>query len=135
MLITLLGKTKDDVHFSEISKLQNGNADSRRRLAQYCLKVSGGRGARAWKIGCSNYIFKDATLPLEIMEKLTMVSNYTQTSRVTGVPIRHLLTSGQRLKVAAQLQSYATDQGFIIPMIENQGELRVLQFEGTSLLS
>ncbi|ORY93093.1 delta DNA polymerase, partial [Syncephalastrum racemosum] len=96
----ILGKNKDDVHFSEISKLHKGNADSRRRLAQYCLK--------------------DAILPLEIMEKLTMVSNYTQMSRVAGVPIRRLLASGQRMRIVTQLQHYATAQGFIIPMIENQ---------------
>ena len=30
---------KEDVHHSIISDLQNGNAETRRRLAVYCLKV------------------------------------------------------------------------------------------------
>lgn len=34
-----LGEQKEDVHHSDISKLQDGNAESRRRLAIYCLKV------------------------------------------------------------------------------------------------
>ena len=36
-----LGEQKEDVHHSDISKLQDGNAETRRRLAIYCLKVSG----------------------------------------------------------------------------------------------
>lgn len=39
-----LGEQKEDVHHSDISKLQDGNAESRRRLAIYCLKVRCGRG-------------------------------------------------------------------------------------------
>lgn len=35
----LAGEQKEDVHHSVITDLQNGNAESRRRLAVYCLKV------------------------------------------------------------------------------------------------
>jgi len=34
-----LGEQKEDVHHSVITQLQNGTAESRRRLAVYCLKV------------------------------------------------------------------------------------------------
>lgn len=34
-----LGEQKEDVHHSVITELQNGTAESRRRLAVYCLKV------------------------------------------------------------------------------------------------
>ncbi|XP_072080950.1 DNA polymerase delta catalytic subunit-like [Arachis hypogaea] len=34
-----LSEQKEDVHHSIISDLQNGNAETRRRLAVYCLKV------------------------------------------------------------------------------------------------
>ena len=33
-----LGEQKEDVHHSQITVLQQGNADTRRRLAVYCLK-------------------------------------------------------------------------------------------------
>lgn len=36
----IAGEQKEDVHHSIITDLQNGNAESRRRLAVYCLKVS-----------------------------------------------------------------------------------------------
>jgi DNA polymerase elongation subunit (family B) len=39
-----LGEQKEDVHHSDISKLQDGNAESRRRLAIYCLKVGAAKG-------------------------------------------------------------------------------------------
>ena len=35
-----LGEQKEDVHHSIITDLQNGNDETRRRLAVYCLKVS-----------------------------------------------------------------------------------------------
>ena len=35
-----LGEQKEDVHHSIISDLQNGNEETRRRLAVYCLKVA-----------------------------------------------------------------------------------------------
>lgn len=34
-----LGEQKEDVHHSVITDLQKGSAESRRRLAVYCLKV------------------------------------------------------------------------------------------------
>ena len=40
-----LGEQKEDVHHSIISDLQNGNEETRRRLAVYCLKVRGMSGA------------------------------------------------------------------------------------------
>ena len=36
-----LGEQKEDVHHSIITDLQNGNDETRRRLAIYCLKVCG----------------------------------------------------------------------------------------------
>lgn len=49
-----LGEQKEDVHHSDISKLQDGNAESRRRLAIYCLKVrrEGGGGSRGQGRDC-----------------------------------------------------------------------------------
>jgi hypothetical protein len=35
------GEQKEDVHHSIITDLQNGNDETRRRLAVYCLKVIG----------------------------------------------------------------------------------------------
>ena len=62
---------------------QNGNEQTRRRLAVYCMK--------------------DAFLPLRLLDKLMCVINYMEMARVTGVPLNYLLTRGQQIKVISQL--------------------------------
>ena len=60
-----LQEQKEDVHHSTISDLQNGDEQTRRRLAIYCLK--------------------DAWLPIKLMEKLMCVINYMEVrDRVDG---------------------------------------------------
>lgn len=62
---------------------QNGNAQTRRRLAVYCLK--------------------DAFLPLRLLERLMVLVNAVEMARVTGVPLGYLLSRGQQVKVVSQL--------------------------------
>ena len=62
---------------------QNGNDQTRRRLAIYCMK--------------------DAILPLRLLEKLMCIINYMEMARVTGVPLGYLLSRGQQIKVVSQL--------------------------------
>lgn len=58
---------------------QNGTDEDRRRLAVYCMK--------------------DALLPMKLMEKLSVMVNYIEMARVTGVPLNFLLSRGQQIKV------------------------------------
>ncbi|TQE13058.1 hypothetical protein C1H46_001433 [Malus baccata] len=74
-----LSEQKEDVHHSIISDLQNGNAETRRRLAVYCLK--------------------DAYLPQRLLDKLMYIYNYVEMARVTAVPMSFLLSSGQSIKL------------------------------------
>jgi len=69
-----LKEQKEDVHHTIIYSLQNGNPDTRRRIATYCLK--------------------DALLPLRLLQKFMCIYNYTEMARVTGVPINFLFTRG-----------------------------------------
>lgn len=62
---------------------QNGNEQTRRRLAVYCLK--------------------DAFLPLRLLERLMVLVNAVEMARVTGVPLSYLLSRGQQVKVVSQL--------------------------------
>ena len=62
-----LNEQKEDVHHSIITDLQNGNDQTRRRLAVYCMK--------------------DAYLPLRLMNKLMCIYNYTEMARVTGMSL------------------------------------------------
>ncbi|KAI9178746.1 DNA-directed DNA polymerase delta [Blastocladiella emersonii ATCC 22665] len=92
-----LGEQKEDVHHSIITELQNGNADTRRRLAVYCLK--------------------DAYLPQRLLDKLMCVINYSEMARVTGVPFNYLLTRGQQIKVISQLYRKAKSHDLVIPAL------------------
>lgn len=78
-----LQEQKEDVQHKDITGLQNGNAQTRRRLAVYCLK--------------------DAYLPLRLLDKLMCIIIYMEMARVTGVSISCLLTRGQQIKVVSQL--------------------------------
>ncbi|XP_046862075.1 DNA polymerase delta catalytic subunit-like [Xenia sp. Carnegie-2017] len=90
-----LQEQKEDVPHSIITDLQNGNEQTRRRLAVYCLK--------------------DALLPLRLLEKLMCIINYMEMSRVTGVPFSYLLSRGQQIKVVSQLLRKAQTQDLVIP--------------------
>ncbi|KAJ3055861.1 DNA-directed DNA polymerase delta [Rhizophlyctis rosea] len=107
-----LGEQKEDVHHSIISDLQNGNDETRRRLAIYCLK--------------------DAYLPQRLIDKLMCVINYMEMARVTGVPFNYLLTRGQQIKVVSQLYRKAKEEDLLIPALEIEGTDE--QYEGAIVI-
>ncbi|XP_022082871.1 DNA polymerase delta catalytic subunit-like [Acanthaster planci] len=90
-----LQEQKEDVQHSIITDLQNGNDQTRRRLAVYCLK--------------------DAMLPLRLLDKLMCIINYMEMARVTGVPLPYLLIRGQQIKVVSQLLRKAKEQDLVMP--------------------
>ncbi|CAN9505712.1 unnamed protein product [Ophioblennius macclurei] len=96
-----LQEQKEDVQHSIITDLQNGNEQTRRRLAVYCLK--------------------DAYLPLRLLQKLMCVINYMEMARVTGVPLTYLLSRGQQIKVVSQLLRQAMKQDLVMPVVKTQG--------------
>ncbi|XP_004365086.2 DNA polymerase delta1 catalytic subunit [Capsaspora owczarzaki ATCC 30864] len=108
-----LGEQKEDVHYSHISELQNGNEQTRRRLAVYCLK--------------------DAYLPLRLLGKLMCVVNYMEMARVTGVPFSYLLSRGQQIKVVSQLFRKVREQNLVIPFVESGGSGDT-QYEGATVI-
>ncbi|KAJ8251044.1 hypothetical protein GJAV_G00216620 [Gymnothorax javanicus] len=96
-----LQEHKDSMQHSIIADLQNGNEQTRRRLAVYCLK--------------------DASLPLRLLQKLMYVINYMEMGRVTGVPLSYLLSRGQQIKVLSQLLRQASRKGFVMPVVRMEG--------------
>jgi DNA polymerase delta subunit 1 len=108
-----LGEQKEDVHHSIITELYNGDANSRRRLALYCLK--------------------DAYLPQRLMDKLMCLVNYTEMARVTGVPFNYLLSRGQQVKFMSQLFRKAREHNLVIPNIPNEGTGDE-QYEGATVI-
>ncbi|KAI9293706.1 hypothetical protein K502DRAFT_325185 [Neoconidiobolus thromboides FSU 785] len=107
-----LKETKEDVHYSIISELQEDSAETRRRLAVYCLK--------------------DAYLPLRLMDKLMVFINYLEMARVTGVPFGYILTRGQQIKVVSQLYRKANEKGYLIPFKDSNGPAE--DYEGATVI-
>ncbi|XVF34040.1 hypothetical protein REPUB_Repub18cG0022900 [Reevesia pubescens] len=108
-----LSEQKEDVHHSIISDLQNGNAETRRRLAVYCLK--------------------DAYLPQRLLDKLMLIYNYVEMARVTGVPISFLLSRGQSIKVLSQLFRKSKQKNLVIPNVKHGGSEQGT-YEGATVL-
>ena len=90
-----LSQQKEDVHHSIISDLQNGTDEDRHRLAVYCVK--------------------DAVLPLKLMEKLSVLINYVEMARVTGVPVSFLITRGQQIKVFSMILRKCLAENLCVP--------------------
>jgi DNA polymerase delta subunit 1 len=113
-----LGDQKEDVHFSQIAKLQEKDAESRRLLAVYCLK--------------------DCDLPLRLMQRLMVLPQLVEMSRVTGVPLTYLMTKGQQIKVMSQICRYALKEEIIIPKIShyhgNDDEDDDADYEGATVI-
>ncbi|KDD74303.1 family B DNA polymerase, partial [Helicosporidium sp. ATCC 50920] len=110
-----LGEQKEDVHHSDISRLQDGNAETRRRLAVYCLK--------------------DALLPQRLFDRLLCAFNYIEMARVTGVPLSFLLARGQSIKVFSQILRQARTRGLLVPNVKRQGEAAGGEgYEGATVL-
>lgn len=107
-----LGEQKEDVHYSMIGDLFAKNAESRRRLAIYCLK--------------------DAYLPVALIDKLLCMYNYVEMARVTGTPLNFLLNRGQMIKVTSQLLRKARQTGFVMPTTRPQPSED--KFEGATVL-
>ncbi|CAK7902839.1 DNA polymerase delta catalytic subunit [[Candida] anglica] len=107
-----LGEQKEDVQHSIITDLQNGTKETRRRLAVYCLK--------------------DAYLPLRLLEKLMCLVNYTEMSRVTGVPFSYLLSRGQQIKVISQLFRKCLEDDIVIPNMKVDGSNE--EYEGATVI-
>ncbi|KAK8232263.1 DNA polymerase delta catalytic subunit [Phyllosticta capitalensis] len=107
-----LKEQKEDVHHTMITELFNGDENSRRRLAVYCLK--------------------DAYLPLRLMDKLMCLVNYTEMARVTGVPFNYLLSRGQQVKFLSQLFRKALEQDLVIPNLSVNSTDE--QYEGATVI-
>jgi DNA polymerase delta subunit 1 len=109
-----LKEQKEDVHHSMITELYNGDSNSRRRLAVYCLK--------------------DAYLPQRLMDKLMALVNYTEMARVTGIPFNYLLARGQQVRFMSQLFRRAMEQSLVIPDLSNPTGGDGEQYEGATVI-
>jgi DNA polymerase delta subunit 1 len=109
-----LGQQKEDVHHSIISDLQNGSDEDRHRLAVYCVK--------------------DALLPLSLMNKLSILVNYVEMARVTGVPMSFLISRGQQIKVFSMILRKCKEVNLLVPTLRKGGITGDGGYEGATVL-
>lgn len=109
-----LSQQKEDVHHSIISDLQNGSDADRHRLAVYCLK--------------------DALLPQRLMDKLSVLINYVEMARVTGVPVSFLISRGQQIKVFSMILRKCRDVNLLVPTLKKSGPNNDEGYEGATVL-
>jgi DNA polymerase delta subunit 1 len=93
--VHFLNEQKEDVPYSSMYALQNGDKETRRRIASYCLR--------------------DTYLPVRIMDMLNIIINYCELSRATYVPIEYFLTRGSAIKVLSLIYREADALGFLVP--------------------
>lgn len=96
--VHFLNEQKEDVPYSSMRALQEGDKETRKRIATYCLR--------------------DTHLPLRLFFKLNVLPNYTEMARVTGVPVEYLSSRGQAIKVLSQILRNAKKEDFIVPTID-----------------
>lgn len=89
---------KNDMPYEKIPLLHDGTAADRALLAHYC--------------------YKDALLPLQIIQKLQTLLLDIEMARTTNVPIDYLLKRGQQIKVVAQLTAASFEFGYLLPLME-----------------
>ncbi len=99
---------KEDVPPSSMYDLQNGNKETRARIASYCLH--------------------DTYLPMKIFDKLNTLINYTELARATYVPIDFFSTRGAAIKVLTQIYREATLNNYLIPDFDSVDDNE--QYEG-----
>mmetsp|Transcript_21956 Transcript_21956/g.45738 ORF Transcript_21956/g.45738 Transcript_21956/m.45738 type:complete len:1158 (+) Transcript_21956:72-3545(+) len=109
-----LSQQKEDVHHSIISDLQNGSDADRHRLAVYCLK--------------------DAVLPQRLMDKLSVLINYVEMARVTGVPVSFLISRGQQIKVFSMILRKCRGVNLLVPTLRKSGANSDESYEGATVL-
>lgn len=107
-----LGQHKEDVKYNQIKDLFHGDELTRQRIASYCVK--------------------DAQLPQQLLDKLNVIINQVEMARVTGVPIKLLLSRGQQIKVLSMLHRKGILLGFIIPTLERVPQDQ--QYEGATVI-
>ncbi len=96
---------------------QNGSDADRRRLAVYCLK--------------------DSQLVGLLLDKLSVLVNYIEMARVTGVPVDFLLSRGQQIKVFSMLLRKCRRENLLIPNIAKHvrnGEEDGVGYEGATVI-
>ena len=91
---------KDDVSPQEIFKLANGDDHDRSIVAKYCIH--------------------DCTLVQDIMDKIDLLTDFSEMSNYCSVPTSFLVFRGQGIKLTSYIAKKCRDKDTLMPTIEKQ---------------
>ncbi len=60
-------------------------------------------------------------MPQRLMEKLSVLINYVEMARVTGVPVSFLISRGQQIKVFSMILRKCRDVKLLVPTLKKSG--------------
>jgi DNA polymerase delta subunit 1 len=111
----ILGDQKIDLKPSEIFAKAVGTDADRAVVAEYCAK--------------------DTLLPLQLMDKLSVMQNMMEMANATTVPLTYLLERGQQIKVYSLIVRKARSLGYVCPDIERGAPgAEADKYEGATVL-
>ena len=90
---------KNDVHPSDIFKLQKGSSADRREIASYCVQ--------------------DCALCNHLIMKLEILANNIGMSNVCNVPLAFIFMRGQGIKILSLVAKECRSDDFLIPTLSN----------------
>lgn len=118
----ILGENKHDVTPQQIfDYYASGDPEKIKTIAEYCIQ--------------------DTLLPQRIINKMSILPNLIEMSKVTMVPLEYLIVRGQQIKVFSQISKRAMDDGYLCPVFKRKfgpnddDEEEEDEYEGATVLS
>jgi DNA polymerase elongation subunit (family B) len=97
------GLAKDDVHHTDIFKLQKGSDSDRKRVAVYCIQ--------------------DCALLIHLINKLCIITNNMGMANVCSVPFSYIFLRGQGIKLFSFVGKQCRLDNYLIPDLIKESEL------------
>ena len=106
------GTAKDDVTPQDIFRLANGSSSDRAIVAKYCIQ--------------------DCNLVHHLMNKIDVITGYTEMSSICSVPINFLIFRGQGIKLTSFVAKKCRDKNTLMPDLDKSGDAE--GYEGAIVL-
>ena len=96
------GTAKDDVTPQDIFRLANGTSSDRAIVAKYCIQ--------------------DCNLVHHLMNKIDVITGYTEMASICSVPISFLIFRGQGIKLTSYVAKKCREKNTLMPDLDKSGE-------------
>jgi DNA polymerase elongation subunit (family B) len=106
------GTAKDDVTPQDIFRLANGSSSDRAIVAKYCIQ--------------------DCNLVHHLMNKIDVVTGYTEMASICSVPISFLVFRGQGIKLTSYVAKKCREKNTLMPDLDKSGDAE--GYEGAIVL-